>query len=532
LGQDGAVTVRELGATFFDRLNSHDPLGASLVGLTAYDAMLPDPRPETDGAAAAYFRQTARDAGKADGDDIDREVLRWMADTAADEAEHCLWEANASAMVIASPQGSYFTAGGEQRLPGAAAFFDGLAERYRDASRRGRPSTRAGIEQAVAQLRAHLDRPVGADDPNRRLIEDEVRPAMRRLATALTGDLAAVARDDDHAGIWAVRGGEAGYRAAVAAHTTLPITPEEIHDLGVRLLAELDEQWSRLGVEAFGLSDPAAVRARLRDDPALRFSSTGEILASVESALQRAEARSADITSLAASAPCAVREVPAEEAASASAAYYVPPAVDGSRPGTVFILATEPDQRSRFALEALTFHEAVPGHHFQAVAAQGLGDLPDYRRYVDTRLGAYVEGWALYAERLAGELGLYSSPLTRLGQVSMAAVRAARLVVDTGLHARRWSREQARAFLRDNSVGSEAGLRREVDRYIAWPGQALAYSIGAGEILRLRESARVTLGSRFHQVAFHDRVLGAGPVPLGVLATIIDRWIRTEGHHP
>jgi uncharacterized protein (DUF885 family) len=143
-----------------------------------------------------------------------------------------------------------------------------------------------------------------------------------------------------------------------------------------------------------------------------------------------------------------------------------------------------------------------------------------------------VEGWALYAERLAGELGLYSSPLTRLGEVSMAAVRAARLVVDTGLHARRWSREQARAFLRENSVGSEPSLRREVDRYIAWPGQALAYSIGAREILRLRESARLTLGSRFDQVAFHDRVLGAGPVPLGVLATIIDRWIKTGDHLP
>ncbi|GIE29298.1 hypothetical protein Ait01nite_023430 [Actinoplanes italicus] len=524
------MTVRELGAAFFHRLNSHDPLGASLVGLTAYDAMLPDPRPEADRAAAADFRRTARDAEIADGDDIDRQVLRWMADTAADEAEHCLWEANASAMVIGSPQGSYFTAGGDQRLPGAAAFFDGLAERYRDASARGRPSTRAGIEQAVAQLRAHLDRPIGAGDPNRRLIEDEVRPAMRRLAEALSGEPAAVARDDDHAGIWAVRGGEAGYRAAVAAQTTLAKTPEEIHDLGVRLLAELDEHWSRLGVEAFGLSDPVAVRARLRDDPALRFTSADEVRAAVASALRRAEARAADITSLAASAPCAMQEVPAEDAASAAAAYYVPPAVDGSRPGTVFIGTAEPDQRTRFGLEALIFHEAVPGHHFQAVAAQGLHELPGYRRYVDTRLGAYVEGWALYAEQLAGELGLYSSPLTRLGQVSMAAIRAARLVADTGLHARRWSREQARAFLREHTVGSETGVRKEVDRYIAWPGQALAYSVGAREILRLRESARVALGSRYDEVAFHDRVLGAGPVPLGVLATIIERWIESSAH--
>ncbi|MEU4624949.1 DUF885 domain-containing protein [Actinoplanes sp. NPDC023801] len=526
------MTVRELGAAFFDRLNSHDPLGASLVGLTAYDAMLPDLRPEADRAAAAFFRRIARDTGQADGDDTDREVLRWMADTAADEATHCLWEANASAMFCGSPQGSYFAAGAGLRLPGAARFFDGLADRYWDASGRGRPSTRAGIEQAVAQLTEHLGRPVGDDDPHRRLIEDEVRPAMRRLADTLSGELAAVARDDEHAGIWAVSGGEAGYRAAVAAHTTLPVSPEEVQELGVRLLAELDEQWSRLGGEAFGLTDPVAMRARLRDDPDLRFTSAGEILAAVAAALHRAEARGTEISSVAAAVPCAVQPVPAEDAAAAPAAYYAPPAGDGSRPGTFFVLTTEPRQLSRFAMEAMTFHEAVPGHHFQAVAAQGLGTLPDFRRHVDARLSAYVEGWALYAERLADEMGLYSSPLARLGQVALAALRAARLVTDTGLHARRWSRDRARRFLREHTVESERSVCQEVDRYIAWPGQALAYSVGVREILRLRESARAALGSRYRPAAFHDQVLGAGPVPLGVLATIIERWVKTEEQRP
>ncbi|SDT21936.1 DUF885 domain-containing protein [Actinoplanes derwentensis] len=511
------MNVRELGVEFFERLNRHDPLGASLVGLTAYDALLPDPHPSADRDAARHFRATARSAASASGDDIDRAVLRWMADTAADEAEHCLWEANASAMVIVSPQSSYFTAGGEQRLPGAAAFFDGLADRYRDASARGRPSTRAGLAQAAAQLEGYLLRPGPAD----------VRAAMRSLADCYTGELSEVARDDEHVGISEVRGGEAGYRAAVAAHTTLPMTPREVHDLGLELLADLETQWSSLGREAFGSSEPAAVRARLRDDPALRCASADEILQTVAGALKRAEALTPEITALAADAPCHVEAVPPEDADSAPAGYYRPPAVDGSQPGTVFILTAEPEQRSRFALEALTYHEAVPGHHFQAVAAQGRESLPDFRRYVDTRLGAYVEGWALYAEQLADDLGLYSSPLARLGRVSMAALRAARLVTDTGLHAFGWSRQQAGDFLRDSTVLSERDVRQEADRYIAWPGQALAYSVGAREILRLRETARTALGSRYRPAAFHDQVLGAGAVPMPVLSTIIDRWVTS-----
>ncbi|WP_344317234.1 DUF885 domain-containing protein, partial [Actinoplanes couchii] len=475
-------------------------------------------------AAARYFRAVARSASSlAVGasslavDDTDRDVLRWMADAAADEAEHCLWEANASAMVYGSPQASYFMAGGDQRLPGAAAFFDGLADRYRDAASRGRPSTRFGLQQAAAQLDAHLERPVP-------VLPAGVRAAMIRLRDAYLGELSENARDDEHAGILAVRGGEAGYRAAVAAHTTLPSTPREVHDLGLSLLADLDEQWSTIGKEAFGITDPVAVRAKLRDDPSLRFTTAAEIMATVAAALDRVSARTPEITALAASAPCAFAEVPPEDADSAPAAYYRPPAVDGSQPGTVFIHTADPGQRSRFALEALTFHEAVPGHHFQIVAAQGLTELPDFRRYVDTRLGAYVEGWALYAEQLADEMGLYSSPLTRLGRVSLAALRAARLVTDTGLHAFGWSRRQSRDFLTAGTVMSSRDVRQETDRYIAWPGQALAYSVGAREILRLRESARTSLGSRFDLAAFHDQVLGAGIVPMTVLSTIINRW--------
>ncbi|MFI5934612.1 DUF885 domain-containing protein [Actinoplanes sp. NPDC051494] len=577
------MNVHTLGDAFFDRLNRHDPLGASLVGLTAYDALLPDPRAAADEAAAASFQETvlaftptdgdavarafvagggdavarafvagggdavartfvagggdtrARSltpaggdahalvagdgllpggvadgflpGGAADGDDIDRDVLRWMAGTAAEEATHCLWEANASATAYASPQALFFMAGSAQRLHGAAAFFDGLADRYREASGRGRPSTRAGIAQAVTQL-----------DEQHARFDGNVRAAMQRLVETLRGELSAVARDDEHVGILHVRGGEDGYRAAVAAHTTTDLTPREVHDLGLRLLADLEAEWSRLGQQVFGVGDPAAVRARLRDDPALRFTTGDEIVTAVAAALDRAHA------AFPGTARCLVEPV---DDPAAPPAYYLPPAADGSRAGTVCVVTTDPGQRSTFGSEALAFHEGVPGHHLQAVASQALMALPDYRRYVDTRLGAYVEGWALYAEQVAEDLDLYSSPLARLGRVSFAAVRAGRLVADTGMHAYGWSREQARVFVRAHTALSAAGVAQEVDRYIGWPGQALAYSVGAGEILRLRTLSQAALGPRFRLEDFHQRVLGSGAVPIGALATIIDRWVRS-----
>jgi uncharacterized protein (DUF885 family) len=208
-------------------------------------------------------------------------------------------------------------------------------------------------------------------------------------------------------------------------------------------------------------------------------------------------------------------------------AYYRPPAVDGSRPGAHCLLTTNPGERYRYEYQALAFHESVPGHHLQLATAQTL-DIPRYRRHIDAELCAFNEGWGLYAERLADEIGLYSSGIARLGMLSFAALRACRLVVDTGLHHLGWSRQQAIEFMYSHTATTRVNVRNEIDRYIAWPGQALAYVTGKREIVRLRDRARLTLGPRFDLRRFHHAVLRNGAIPLTLLDDEIERWTARE----
>jgi uncharacterized protein (DUF885 family) len=213
----------------------------------------------------------------------------------------------------------------------------------------------------------------------------------------------------------------------------------------------------------------------------------------------------------------------AHEERHSTIAYYREPAIDGSRPGQYYINTSEPATRPRYEAEALAFHEAVPGHHLQLAIAQELTGLPDFRRHSGPT--AYVEGWGLYTERLCDDMGLYSGDLDRIGVLSFDAWRACRLVVDTGMHALGWTRRQAIDFMLDHTVLAENNVTNEVDRYIAWPAQALAYKIGQREILRLRDSARRELGARFDIRGFHDAVLGHGAVGLDTLGEIVGDWV-------
>ena len=358
-------------------------------------------------------------------------------------------------------------------------------------------------------------------------ITQTIRQAMQRLAELLRRDLAPLARPDERVGIREIPGGEAGYLAAVARHTTTALSPKDIHAIGLAELDELGELWSQIGQEALGESDFATIAARMRDDPALRFRTSAEIVAVAQDALDRAEAaRDAyfehyDIPG------CVIEEVNPIDADNTAMAYYRPPAVDGSRPGAHCLLTTDPGERYRYEYEALAFHESVPGHHLQLATAQTL-DVPRYRRHLDVELCAFNEGWGLYAERLADEIGLYSSPITRLGMVSFAALRACRLVVDTGMHELGWSRQQAIDFMYDHTATTRANAVNEIDRYIAWPGQALAYVTGKREIVRLRERAQRALGPRFELRGFHHAVLRNGAIPLTLLDDEVERWTATE----
>jgi len=323
-----------------------------------------------------------------------------------------------------------------------------------------------------------------------------------------------------------VPGGDAIYRRLVRAHTTLGLEPEAIHRIGLEETDQIDREFEALGRELLGTADRATVLATLRSDPSLHFSTPGEVFAVAEASLARANAAISGWFGRLPKAPCVVVEMAAHEAKHSTIAYYREPAADGSRPGSYYINTTEAQTRPRYEAEVLAFHEAVPGHHLQIAIAQELEGLPTFRRL--TGPTAFIEGWGLYSERLSAEMGLLSGALDRFGMVSFDAWRACRLVVDTGLHAMGWSRDRAIAFMVDHTALAQNNIANEVDRYLALPGQALAYKLGQLELLRLRDAARSALGDRFDIRAFHDAVLGQGAVGLPTLGSVVHTWIKTE----
>jgi uncharacterized protein (DUF885 family) len=557
--QQAAAELTRLGDEYFDVVHTADPFSATQVGASGFDALVPDP---SRAGAAHDAQQIARiedglsrvdvtaldQAGR-----VNHAVMAWLAWGARSELEHGLWEANASAGGYTAPQAMAFMSvptallddaaavdGYLQRLRGLGGYFDAAARRYSEAKRDGRVPTEVGTRQAMEQIEGHIGRDVAGDvmvtvrlpdtvdqEAIRReaagIVEGEIRPALRRLLACLRDELLPVARPDDQVGIKFVPGGTEGYLASVRKNTTTDLSPEQIHQLGLDCLAALQDEWAELGGRVLGTTDVPAILERLRDDPSLRFTSSAEIVRTVSEALQRAEeARDSwfpqyDIPD------CVIEEIDPVEAGNAPLAYYRPPAAGGLRPGAHCVLTTEPQQRYVYEYEALSFHESTPGHHLQIASSQTL-PLPAFRRFLDAEVCGYCEGWGLYCERLADEMGLYTSDLQRLGMLSFDSLRACRLVVDTGMHHYGWSRSQAMDFMWRNTATTQANVRNEIDRYIGWPGQALAYMVGRREIQRLRAEAKQKLGAQFDIRAFHGTVLGNGAVPLGVLQQLVTDW--------
>jgi uncharacterized protein (DUF885 family) len=301
------------------------------------------------------------------------------------------------------------------------------------------------------------------------------------------------------------------------------MTSEEVHALGLAEIARTDAELVKLGAKVLGTKDLASTIARLRDDRTLYFSSGPELLAAAKQALDRAKAAIPKYFAVLPKTDCVMREIPAHEAPYTSIAYYRQPNYDGTKPGEYFVNTYKPETRPRFELEALTWHESIPGHHLQIALSQELGAVPAFRKLDGSN--AYVEGWALYTERLAEEMGLYSGDLDRLGKLSYDAWRASRLVVDTGLHSLGWKRAEAEAFMREHTALTLVNISNEVDRYIGWPGQSLSYKIGQLEIVKLRGEAETELGDAFDLKAFHAVVLGAGAVTLPILDERVRGWI-------
>lgn len=347
------------------------------------------------------------------------------------------------------------------------------------------------------------------------VVTSKIYPAVLRLRTFLRDRILPVARSGKE-GLAGLPDGDVCYRASILYHVGLPMRPDELHAIGRAEIEKTDREIAALGKQLFGTPDLASTIAKLRGDRGLYFNTREEILAFAQDALDRAKAAQARFFSLLPRTDCVMREIPSYEAPYTTIAYYRQPHYDGSKPGEYFVNTYKPETRPRFELEALTWHESIPGHHLQIALAQELGDMPAFRKLEGST--AFVEGWALYTERLAEEMGLYTSDLDRLGQLSYDAWRGSRLVVDTGLHAMGWTRAEAEAYMREHTALTEVNISNEVDRYIGWPGQALAYKIGQLEIGKLRAEAERRLGEAFDLKAFHAVVLGAGAVTLPVLA--------------
>jgi uncharacterized protein (DUF885 family) len=353
-------------------------------------------------------------------------------------------------------------------------------------------------------------------------VRDVVKPAMARYRDFLRHKVMPMARPQDRAGLSFLPGGPDCYRRQIRIQTSLELTPEALHQIGLEQVANFRRDLSELGLRALGTGDIASIQKKLRGDTAMHFRNAAEVEAKAGEALARARAAIPAWFGILPRTSCEVKVMGRYEAPNSTVAYYREPAPDGSRPGYYMINTYAPETRPRYEAEALAFHESIPGHHLQIAIAQELSGLPEFRKHQGTT--AFVEGWALYTERLADEMGLYSSDIDRIGKLSYDAWRSCRLVVDTGLHAMGWSRQQAIDYMVENSVLAENNIANEVDRYLTWPGQALAYKVGQLEILKLREEGKRRLGDRFDIKGFHDAVLRNGAVALPVLREQVEAY--------
>lgn len=353
------------------------------------------------------------------------------------------------------------------------------------------------------------------------VIGEEIRPAFERYRAVIADEIAPKARSDDTPGLMHLPGGGEAYRLLVRAHTSLALSPEEIHEIGLREIRRIDAEFTELGARLLGTNGLQPTLTALREDRALHFETREEIKQVAEASLARANAAIGDWFGRLPKARCEVVAMPAHEEKHSTIAYYRDPAADGSRPGQYFVNTCAPETRPRYEAETLAFHESVPGHHLQIAIAQELDGLPAFRRFNGTT--AFVEGWGLYTERLSEEMGLLSNEVAGFGVLSFDAWRALRLVVDTGMHALGWSRQRAIDFMVEHSALGENNVANEVDRYIAYAGQALAYKLGQLEILALRSQARERQGDRFDIRRFHDAVLSEGALPLPVLRQVVER---------
>jgi uncharacterized protein (DUF885 family) len=549
--------VNELSDRFWEGILELNPTTATVYGDERYDDRLEDPSPAGRARARDLMERTKAEAEAiaADGlsieDRITRDMLIVVGELGIEEDEQGTHRLRVVDQIggpqTLLPQLCQFQRADTPerlekfiaRLRAYPAYMAANVDILREGLETGLTAPRIVAERTVQQLERLLAIPIEeaivpslaqvANDADRErvreVVREEVYPADAAFLEALRGDYFEATRLEP--GLWSAPSGDALYKTQIRAQTTLELDPRDVHRIGMEEL-EATEIGRREIARAGGFGDDTkAFRASLAADPANTPKSKDELVARAREDIDRAMAIAPRFFGGLPRAGCDVKPVEEFKEKDAPFAYYFPPSTDGSRPGIYYANGYDLQSRKYSKLASTTYHEAVPGHHFQIALEMENPNLNTFRRLGSRMVGgAYVEGWGLYSEKLADEMGLYRNDAERFGMFDAVAWRAARLVVDTGLHALHWTRQQSIDFMLEAGL-SETDAVIETDRYIAWPGQALTYMIGCREIVRLRGEITARDGSAFDLKAFHDAILGHGALPLATLSRELPSWVAT-----
>ena len=555
--EQSSAEVDGLADRFWESILELQPTTATMYGDERYGDRLEDPSEVGRAKALALWRSARRDAEAIFTDDLSVEdritldMIKVLCDLGIEEHEQrtdllrvvdqmggpqTLLPVVTQFQPADTPERfEKYTA----RLRAYPAYMAANRDLLQEGLETGLTAPRIVVERTIAQLERLTEIPV-AESPVatmaqvsteedrervRELVRDVVRPANQAFLEALRGPYLAASREDP--GLWSAPNGDALYRTQIRAWTTVDIDPERIHQIG-RDELETIEQERRAISRALGYGgDTVALRRALDEDPGNTPQTKDELLARAREDIERALAIAPRFFGVLPRAGVEVRPVEEFKEADSPFAYYYAPASDGSRGGSYYANGYDLPSRKYTKLATTTYHEAVPGHHLQIALEMENENLNAFRRLGSRMVGsAYVEGWGLYSERLADEMGLFRSEAERFGMLDAQAWRAARLVVDTGLHALRWSRQQSIDFLLSTGL-SPTDATIETDRYIAWPGQALTYKLGQRAIESLRRDLTVRDEAHFDLREFHDQVLGHGSLPLATLARELPTWVTT-----
>jgi uncharacterized protein (DUF885 family) len=549
--------VNALADRFWEAILELHPTTATIYGDDRYADRLEDPGPDGRARVRTLMERTAAEATAIDTDGlptedrITRDMLKVIAELNIEEDDQALHELRVVDQMGGPqqllPQLTQFQPADTPerleafitRLHAYPAFMAANARILADGLASGLTAPRIVAERTIAQIERMLEIPIEsaivpsmvkvASEADRERIRDIVRdvvyPADIAFLEALRGDYLAATRGDP--GLWSAPNGDQLYRTAIRSWTTLDLDPDEVHRTGLEELESIEAERRVIARGAGFGDDTAAYRAALDGDAANTPRTKDELIERATEDIERAMAVAPRYFGVLPRAICDVRPVEEYKEKDAPFAYYYPPAPDGSRPGIYYANGYDLPSRKYSKLATTTYHEAAPGHHFQITLEMENPHLNTFRR-LGARMvgGAYVEGWGLYSERLADEMGLFRDEAERFGMLDAQAWRAARLVVDTGLHALRWPRQRSIDFLREAGL-SETDAVIETDRYICWPGQALTYKIGQRAIEKLRAELSARDGSAFDLRAFHDAVLGHGSLPLATLSRELPNWLAT-----